>query len=121
MNCSNQSPFPVFSIFQGDSKTMNLAAVYDNFGGPVDLTSCAQIVITLPNADGTFLILSLTESQVAIGDVPVLGLFSAGITSDQSQLLNPGELQNFTVTFTISGMVFTVPYVQSLSVFETEP
>jgi hypothetical protein len=35
-----------------------------------------------------------------------------------SALLNLGELQNFDVTFTISGQVFTVRYFQALSVFE---
>lgn len=119
MNCNGS--LPVFSIFQGDSKTMNLAAVYANFGGPLDLTSCTQIVITLPNADGTVSTLSLTDDEVTIGETPVLGLFSAPISSEVSAVLNPGELQNFNVTFTISGQIFTVPYVQSLSVFEGEP
>ena len=50
MNCSQE--FPVFSIFLGDSKTMSLAAFYANYGGPLDLTACSEIVISLPNQDG---------------------------------------------------------------------
>lgn len=121
MNCQNQGPFPVFSIYLGDAKTMNLAAIYSNFGGPLDLTDCTEIVITLPNADGTFLVLTLTGDDISITTPTVLGLFSAPISSVNSLLLNVGELQTFTVTFTISGQVFTVPYINALSVFETEP
>lgn len=121
MNCNTQGPFPVFSIYLGDAKTLNLAAIYSNFGGPLDLTACTEIVITLPNADGSFLLLKLSLDEVTISTPTVLGLFSAPISSMNSLLLNVGELQSFTVTFTISGQVFTVPYVNALSVFETEP
>jgi hypothetical protein len=120
MNCSS-SQLPVFSIYLGDAKQMNLAAIYSDFGGPLDLTSCTEIVINLPNEDGTFLQLKLSTADVTIQTPEVLGKFYATITALQSALLNVGELQTFNVTFTISGQVFTVPYVNSLSVFETEP
>ena len=121
MNCNSTSIFPVFSIFQGDAKTMSLAAIYSNFGGPLDLTDCTQIVITLPNFDGTFTVLKLSLSDITIASPTVLGKFSAAISSLVSGVLNVGELQSFNVTFTISGQVFTVPYINALSVFETEP
>lgn len=120
MNCGVQQ-FPVFSIFLGDAKTMNLSALYDNFGGPLDLTSCTEIVISLPNQDSSFLQLKLSLSQVTIQSPGVLGKFSAQISSMESALLNVGALQSFNVTFTISGNVMTVPYVESLSVFEVQP
>lgn len=121
MNCNGAQAFPVFSIFTGDAKTLSLSAQYTNFGGPLDLTDCTEIVINLLNEDGSFLQLKYSLSEVTIATPTVLGLFSAPISSVQSALLNVGELQTFNVTFTISGQVFTVPYIQSLSVFETEP
>ena len=119
MNCSQE--FPVFSIFLGDSKTMSLAAFYANYGGPLDLTACSEIVISLPNQDGTFLQLKLSLSAVTITSPTVLGRFTAAISSLNSALLNVGELQSFNVTFTINGQVFTVPYVNALSVLNPEP
>lgn len=119
MNCNNAPP--VFSIFLGDAKTLSLAAILENYGGPLDLTSCTEIVINLPNADGSFLQLKLTGSQVVIATPTVLGRFSAAITALQSALFNVGELQSFNVTFTIGAQVFTVPYINSLSVYEVQP
>lgn len=121
MNCSGNQQMPVFSIYLGDNKTMSLAAIYDNFGGPLDLTACTEIVISLPNDDGSFLQLKLSLAQVTITSPAVLGKFTAAISSMESDLLNVGELQTFNVTFTISGQTFTVPYINALSVFETEP
>lgn len=121
MNCATPGQLPVFSIFTGDQKVMSLAAVYTNFGGPLDLTTCTEIVIALPNADGTYVLLTLTGTDITIATPTVLGRFSATIQSAVSLLLNIGELQTFNVTFTINGVVFTVPYIASLSVFETEP
>ncbi len=117
-------PSPAFSIYTGDAKTMQLKAIYSVTEDPVDLTNCTQIVIKLPNADGTFLELELDNDDpelevVEITSPPVLGKFTAPITAAQSALLNPGELQNFFVTFTIASEVFTVNYAQSLSVFES--
>lgn len=119
MNCN--SALPVFSIFLGDAKTLNLAAILDNFGGPLDLTACTEIVVNLPKADGSFLVLKLSASQVIVATPTVLGRYSAAITALQSALLNVGELQTFNVTFTIGSQVFTVPYINSLSVFEVQP
>jgi hypothetical protein len=110
-----------FSIFLGDTKTMYLKAVNSSclgVGDPLDLTSCTEIVINLPNADGTISQLKLTEDQVVIASPAVLGKFSAEIDGDLSALLNVGEFQNVDVTFTIGSEVFTVAFVQALSVYE---
>jgi hypothetical protein len=114
MNCSPN----VFEIFQGDSKAMNLKAVYAETFTPLDLTSCTEIVVSLPNADGTTSQLRLSLAQVAISSPAVLGSFvvSASAIGSVSQLLNVGELQTFYVAFTISGLVTTIPYVNALSV-----
>jgi hypothetical protein len=110
----------VFSIFTGDAKTMNLRALYAGTFIPLDLTSCTAIKVSLPNADGTFLTLSILSGAVSISSPANLGAFTASITSDESALLNVGELQSFNVTFTISGSPFTVPYLNSFSVFEID-
>jgi hypothetical protein len=110
-------PTGPFVIFTGDDKTMSLKAAYTVSGNPVDLTSCTAIDVALPNADGTFLHLTLTGG-VAITSPAVLGQFTAAITTVQSALLQPGELQDFDVTFTISTKRNTVRYYQALSVFE---
>lgn len=111
----------VFSIFTGDSKMMNLKAVYAGSFNPLDLTSCTEIVINLPNADGTTSELKLSLSQITITSPAVLGNFSvtAAAVGSVSPDLNVGELQNFNVVFTISGLQVTVPYVQALSVFQS--
>lgn len=110
-----------FSIFLGDSKTMYMKALnYDCFGGdPLDLTNCSEIDVALPKADGTFSHRLLSTGQVVITQPPVLGNFSAIIPSVVSALLNVGQYQDFTVTFTILAEVFSVRFSQGLSVFET--
>ncbi len=113
-------PPPPFTIYTGDAKTMSLR-VASSTGLPVDLSSCTEIIISLPNADGTFTQLKFSMAQVLITSPAVLGQFTASITSLVSALLNVGELQSFNVTFTVGSQVFTVPYVNALSVFETEP
>lgn len=113
-------PQNVFSIFLGDAKTMNLKAVYADTLGPLDLTSCSEINVQLPNATGTFTSLLYSLSEVVIVSPTVLGLFNVPITSVVSALLNPGELQSFFVTFTISGNPFTVQYNQALTVLEAD-
>lgn len=119
-NCET-CPSPVFSIFTGDQKTISLKIVQgSSFGNPVDLTSCTEIDIALPNADGSFTNLLLSLSQVVITTPAVLGQFTALITGVNSVKLNIGELQNIDVTFTISGGVFTVRFYQALSVFQLD-
>lgn len=110
-------PTGPFTIFTGDDKTMNLKAAYLPSGNPLDLTSCSEIDVALPNADGTFLHLTI-GSGVTITSPAVLGQFQAAISSAQSALLQPGELQDFDVTFTISTKKNTVRYYQALTVFE---
>lgn len=113
-------PNPVFTIFQGDTKTMNLKAINAQCGGvgdPLDLTACTEIAVYLPNADGTQSVRLLSLAQVTITSPAVLGKFSVLVPNTVSALLNVGELQTFDVTFTISGQVFTVPFVQALSVY----
>jgi hypothetical protein len=117
MNCENS----VFSIFTGDAKAMNLKAVYAQSFNPLDLTSCTAISVSLPNADGSFSSLTLSSSAVSITSPAVLGNFvvSATAIGGISSLLNVGELQTFNVTFTIAGAQITVPYISSLSVFQS--
>ncbi len=110
----------IFSIFTGDAKTMSLRALYQESGQPLDLTAATEIIVRLPNADGTTLLLKLTLGAVSITSPAVLGNFTALITALQSALLNIGEGQSFDVTFTISGNPFTVRYYAALSVFEQE-
>lgn len=111
---------PTFSIYRGDAKTMYLKAINGGCStDPLDLSSCTEIVVNLPNADGTITKLNLTNEEVAITAPAVLGKFSVPISDDVSELLNVGVFQNVDVTFTIAGEVFTVPFLQALSVFET--
>ncbi len=110
-----------FVIFTGDDKTINLKAIYEESGDPLDLTSCTEIDIALPNADGTFAHLLLSEDAVVI-DTPLnLGKFHALVESAVSLLLNIGELQNIDVTFTIDSKIFTVRFYQALTVFQRDP
>jgi hypothetical protein len=117
MNCGQN----IFSIFQGDAKPMSLKAVYADTFNPLDLTACTEIVVQLPNADGTFTALTLTGSEISITSPAVLGNYvvAAAAIGAISSALNVGELQNFNVVFTIAGIQMTVPYVQSLSVFQS--
>jgi hypothetical protein len=117
MSC-NSCQQNVFSIFQGDNKSMPLKAVYSQSGDPLDLTSCTEIVVSLPNQDGTFATFKLSLETVTITSPAVIGKFTIQVSAIISALLNLGELQNFTVVFTIAGQIFTVQYNQALSVFE---
>lgn len=116
MNCQNS--FSVFKIFLGDEKTLSLRALYAGSYLPLDLTDCTEIIINLPNADGSIAQLKLSTSQVVITSPPVLGQYSALITTEVSELLNIGELQSIFVSFTINGDTMTVSYPNSLSVFQ---
>lgn len=108
-----------FVIFLGDAKTIFLRAVNTGCNNdPLDLTTCTEIDVALPKADGTFLHLLLSNGAVVIATPANLGKFSAPISALQSAVLNPGELQNIDVTFTIGGKPFTVRFFQALSVFE---
>ncbi len=110
-----------FTIFTGDDRTMNLKALQGGCtGDPLDLTSCTEIDVALPNADGTFSHRLLSTDEVTITSPALLGKFSVDIPSDVSALLNPGEIQNIDVTFTISAKEFTVRFYQALTVFERE-
>lgn len=108
-----------FTIFRGDAKTIYLKAMNAGCNSdPLDLTSCTEIDLALPNADGTFTHLLKSEGNVVVTSPAVLGKFTAPISSDNSILLQPGEFQNLDITFTIAGKIFTVPFFQALSVFE---
>ncbi|MDH4163342.1 MAG: hypothetical protein OEW15_11735 [Nitrospirota bacterium] len=110
-------PAGPFTIFTGDAKTLPLRIAYAS-GLPVDITSASEIVVKLPNADGSFTLLKLTESKVAIVSPGTLGQITAPITALVSAALNIGELQDIDVTFTIGGNPFTVRFYGALSVFE---
>lgn len=114
-----QQPSGPFVIFTGDVKVLPLRIAYGT-GLPVDITSASEIVVNLPNADGTVTALKLTDSKVAIVSPGVLGQLTANISAIDSAKLNIGELQNIDVTFTIGGNPFTVRFYGALSVFETE-
>jgi hypothetical protein len=108
-----------FTIFLGDAKTMYFQAINSACSNvPLDLTNCTEIIVALPNADGTLAFLMLSTGGVVVGPTPELGQFSVPISSVVSALLNTGTFQEVDVTFTISGEVFTVPFVRALSVFE---
>lgn len=106
----------VFTLATGDDGVMSLRAVYQQTLAPLDLTSCSEINVQLPNADGTFLSLTIAGSAVAITSPAVLGAFTATISAAQSALLLVGTLQNFAVTFTISSKKMTVWFYNSLTV-----
>ena len=108
-----------FQIFQGQDKTMSMRAAYQQTGLPLDLTSCTEISVALPNADGTFTNLLLSMSQVVITSPPVVGSFTVPITHTVSALLNVGERQNIDVAFTIGGLITIVRFFEALSVFES--
>ncbi len=110
-----------FTIFTGDAKTMSLKAVLGSCtGGPLDRTSCTEIDISLPIADGTFTHLTLSDSKVFVTSPAILGKFTCPIDAATSALLNPGELQNFDVTFTIAAKPMTVRYFGGLTVLERD-
>ncbi len=111
----------VFSIFTGDAKAMNLKAIYADSFNPLDLTSCTEIVVSILNADGSYSQFKFSESEVTIGSPEVLGNFSvtAAAMGAASSLFAVGELQNFTVAFTISSLVQTVEYLNCFSVFQS--
>ncbi len=113
---------PVFTIFLGDVKAMNLKAVYGDSGDPLDLTSCTQIVVALPLAGGGTTSLKLSLSQITITSPDNLGKYvvSAAAMGAISASLMVGELQNFDVTFTIGGNPFTVRYYSALTVLEND-
>lgn len=112
-----QQPAGPFSIFTGDVKTLPLRLAYAN-GLPVDIASATEIVVNLPNADGSYTQLKLTDAKVAIVSPGVLGQFTTAISALVSAVLNIGELQDIDVTFTIGGNPFTVRFYGALSVFE---
>lgn len=97
---------------------MPFKAIYAENGDPLDLTSCTEIDVALPNADGTFSHRLLSLGQVSILTPTLLGKFTATIPSAVSVLLNIGELQDVDVTFTIAAAPFTVRFYQALSVFQ---
>lgn len=109
-----------FNIFTGDTKTMLLKALYAESLDPLDLTACDEIVVFLPNADGTFKQLKLSEDEVSITTPINLGKFSTVIDSETSAALNIGELQNIDVTFTILDAEMTVRFLGALSVFQRD-
>lgn len=108
----------VFSIFQGDDKVMSLKAIYAENGDPLDLTSCTEIDVALPNADGTFAHRLLSTGQVAITSPALLGKITCPISAAVSALMNLGELQNLDVVFTIASKKTTVRFASALSVFQ---
>lgn len=110
---------PVFTIFQGDSKTLSMKALYADTLDPLDLTLCTEIVVALPKSDGTFTGLKLSDDEVTLLSPAVLGKFSVPLSDEISATLNLGELQTIYVTFTVDGTIFTVAYTGTLSVFET--
>ena len=120
MNPLSNPSFPVFEVFLGDVKPLPLKALYQTTLGPLDLTDCSEIVVNLPNADGTFLQLKLSLDQVTITSPSVLGQFVANFTSIQSALFMVGTYQNIDVTFTISGAPQTVRFMNCFSVFQVD-
>lgn len=109
----------VFEIFTGEDKEMSMRVVSQPGNLPLDLTECTQIDVAIPNADGTFTNLTLTDSQVAITSPPVAGQFVVTITNEESALFNVGLRQNIDVALTISGLVTIVRFFEAFSVLES--
>lgn len=107
----------VFEITKGNSKLLKMKAIYSGSFDPLDLTDCTEIDIALPNQDGTFTHLLLSEDQVEIVGNPLLGKFQAQVTTEVSEVLNEGSLQDINVTFTINDEPDTLKYPKSLTVF----
>lgn len=116
MDCEGSN---IFKIFTGNSAVLKINFVAAGTYTPLDLTDCTEIDVALPNADGSFAHLLLSDDDVVIVGEPILGKISAEITAEVSALLLPGELQNLYVTFTIAGTVKTVKMPQ-LSVYEND-
>lgn len=98
---------------------MPMLAIYPKTKLPLDLTTCTEIKVALPNADGTFTLLLLSASQVAITSPANLGSITVPISATISALLNVGERQNVDVAFTIGGLITIVRFFQALSVLES--
>lgn len=97
---------------------MNLKLVQAGVGGsPVDLTTCTEIDIALPKEGGGFTHLKLSDDEVEIVGSPLLGKFSAAISSEVSATLKVGQLQNLDVTFTIGADALTIRFAAALSVY----
>lgn len=107
-----------FTIFTGDSKTMNLKVVAAGNYDPLDLTTCTEIDVALPLAGGGFAHRLLSDSQVTVPSPATSGKFNVSVPSDVSALLKVGTLQGFDVTFTIGSVIKTVRFENALSVFE---
>lgn len=108
----------VFTIFTGNTKTMNLKALFAGSLDPLDLTSCTEIDVALPIAGGGFSHLLLSDDKVEIPSPASLGKFNVTIDAETSVLLKIGELQSFEATFTIDGEITTVKFINALSVFQ---
>ena len=111
--CSN-----VFSYYVGDTKTMTFKALYSSGLSPLDLTNCTEIVVNLPNADGTITQLKFSSGQVTIASPTVLGQASAIISAALWASPNVGVGQDLDVTYTIGGNPQTVKFPGALSVFQ---
>lgn len=115
-----------FTIFLGDNKPIYLRVNYAGvdgapLGDPVDLTTCTEIIMSLPKADGTFAQLKLTDNDITIEDAR-LGKYMAQIDEVTSALLQVGPFQTFTVQFTFADdTIYGVDYYQGLSVVEPRP
>ena len=107
-----------FEIFTNQDKTMNLRAVYQGTGVPLDLTSCTEIEVNLPLAAGGFVSLLLSLSQVTINSPATIGSFSVPITHTVAATLMVQELQNVDVAFTIGGLITTVRFCKALTVIQ---
>ena len=117
MQC--QSSCKPFSIFLGDTKTMPINLIYELTGFPVDLTDCTQIIVYLPNANGSQAQLDITpDATVTIISPAILGQFYASISGAISSLLRVGENQDIIVSYTISGAQKTVRIPNCLSVYQ---
>jgi hypothetical protein len=112
----------IFSIFQGDAKTLTLQAVIQASNlQPLDLTSATEIIVQLPLAAGGYTALKLSLSEVVVVSPANLGTINVPISAVTSALLNVGSLQDIFVTYTITGMSnspMTVSFPKSFSVFE---
>ena len=111
--CSN-----VFNYYVGDTKTMTFKALFASSLSPLDLTNCTEIVVNLPNSDGTLTQLKYSLGQVTIASPTVLGQASAIVSATLWPIPNVGVGQDLDVTYTIGGNPQTVKFPAALNVFQ---
>ncbi len=95
---------PTQLIDQGEDVTLKvLLQDEDNNRRPLDLTNATEIVACLENADGTFLLVTLTSGDIVIVGSTLLGDFTVKLLTAGSDLLSIALEQTLTIKITRPG------------------